>query len=171
MQLKNVKVSLKLPSIGSIDGTWEPNDIQRKASWEMYVELVTRISVSELKPQEGLLREALSSLHSLFEITRGILKKYGPQIALPTKGNISFGYLAVSVLNTSLRPLLAKWHPLLMEHEHKRPSIVSIIEHEKSWDKCDELRKSLEETRQILVEYAQILGQVAGVPSLIIDSH
>ncbi|MED1535670.1 hypothetical protein [Bacillus pseudomycoides] len=169
MQFKSVKINLKLPIIGSIEGTWEPNDVQRQAAWEMYVELVTRISVNELKTGEGLLREALTSLYSLFNSTREILKKYGPEVAISTKGNISFGYLAVSILNTSLRPLLAKWHPLLLEYENKRSESVSLVEHEKEWDKFNELKTVLEEIRQILVEYAEILGQVAGVPSLIIE--
>ncbi|MGZ4618701.1 MAG: hypothetical protein ACXV3F_08230 [Frankiaceae bacterium] len=29
----------------TISGTWEPNDAERAAAWELYVELVTRISV------------------------------------------------------------------------------------------------------------------------------
>jgi len=59
----------------------------------MYVELVTRISVAELRHGEGLLHEALSSLYSLFDTTREILREYGPSIARPKgKDNISFGY-------------------------------------------------------------------------------
>jgi hypothetical protein len=90
----SVKVSLNLP-IGGVEGTWEPDESERDAAWEMYVELITRISVAELKPDEGLLREALSSLHTLFGTTRTILRKYGPSIAQPKgEGDLSFGYLA-----------------------------------------------------------------------------
>ena len=71
----SVKVSLKLPVV-EIEGIWVPDKKQREAAWEMYIELVTRISVAELKPGEGLLREALSSLYSLFKTTREILRKY-----------------------------------------------------------------------------------------------
>jgi hypothetical protein len=169
LQLKSIAVNLKLPKIGEIQGTWEPNDAQRKAAWEMYVELVTRISVNELREGEGLLREALASLHSLFDTTREILKSYGPEVAFSIKGNISFGYLAVSILNTSLRPLLSKWHPLLMDYENKKTETLSLIEHEKNWDNYEQLKNALEENRQILIEYADILGQVANVPSLIIE--
>jgi len=169
-KLANVKVSLKLPYIGGIEGTWEPDERERNAAWEMYVELVTRISVAELRPGEGLLREALSSLYTLFDTTRAILRRYGPTIAQP-KGEdaISFGYLAVTILNTVLRPVLAKWHPLLLDHESKRENSTSVLEHEKRWDKYDELRQVLNETRGILVEYANLLSEVSGVPSLIIQ--
>ncbi|MFJ9897895.1 hypothetical protein ACIQPR_31645 [Streptomyces sp. NPDC091280] len=42
--------------------TWEPADAERSAAWESYLELITRVSVEELAPDEGFLREALSSL-------------------------------------------------------------------------------------------------------------
>ncbi|RPJ99320.1 hypothetical protein [Priestia endophytica] len=168
MRFKDVTVSLNLPMVGSIKGSWEPTKFERSASWEMYVELITRVSTNEIKEEEGILREALSSFYALFDITRQILKKYGPDIAIPTKDNISFGYLAVSILNSSLRPLLSKWHSLLLEHESKRNESISIFEHEKNWDKYGELRKEIEFVRQILLEYANLLGTVAGVPSLII---
>ena len=168
VKLTSVKVSLKLPYVGGIEGTWEPDENERKAAWEMYVELVTRISVAELRPGEGLLREALTSLYTLFGITRAILRQYGPSIAQPKgKGSLSFGYIAVAVLNTVLRPVLAKWHPLLLDYENRRDISVSPLEHEKSWDKHDELRQILNDVRLSLTEYANILATVAKVPSLI----
>ncbi|MGZ6868949.1 MAG: hypothetical protein ACXVHI_01345 [Frankiaceae bacterium] len=41
---KSVQVGLNLHFL-TISGTWEPNDAERAAAWELYVELVTRISV------------------------------------------------------------------------------------------------------------------------------
>jgi hypothetical protein len=166
MKLKDVTVSLNLP-IGSVKGTWNPNKPERDASWEMYIEIITRVATNQLKDSEGIVREALSSFHTLFDITRQILKKYGPDVAKPQTDNISFGYLAVSILNSALRPLLTKWHPLLFEYENKRSASISVIEHEKAWDDHDELRKEIEFVRQILLQYADILAQVAGVPSLV----
>ena len=37
-----VKMDLKL---FSISGTWVPNDAERRAAWELYVEMITRIAV------------------------------------------------------------------------------------------------------------------------------
>ena len=169
-KLTSVKVSLKLPYVGGIEGTWEPYESERKAAWEMYVELVTRISVAELRPDEGLLREALTSLYTLFSTTRGILRQYGPSVAQPKGGGtLSFGYLAIAILNTVLRPVLAKWHPLLLDHESNKSISASPLEHEKNWDKQGELRQILNEVRASLIEYANILATVADVPSLIIE--
>jgi hypothetical protein len=42
---------------------WKPNDAERDAAWERYVELATRIAVVPLRGGEGLIREALTSLY------------------------------------------------------------------------------------------------------------
>jgi len=166
-ELKDVKVRLTIPYIGGIEGTWAPDKAEQEAAWEMYVELATRISVVELKPDEGLLREALSSFYTLFDTTRKILRDHGPSVARPKgKDNISFGYIAIAILNGALRPVLAKWHPLLLDYESTRDKSVSRLAHERSWEKYEELRKVLNDVRVILKEYADILAQVAGVPSL-----
>jgi hypothetical protein len=60
-----------------------------------------------------------------------------------------------------------KWHPLLQEYESKRPGTVSIAEHEHQWERYEELRKVISDARAPLVEYANILAEVAGVPSLL----
>ena len=169
-KLKNVTVNLKLPYVGSVSGTWEPDENERKAAWELYVELATRVSVVELAPSEGLLREALTSLHSLFGTTRDILKRSGPGVAQPKgDGSVSFGQLSVIILNAAIRPVLSKWHPLLLAHESQRTSSLSPTDHEKAWEHCGELRAAIQETRAQLVAYADILAQVAEVPSLIHD--
>jgi hypothetical protein len=170
MRMKEIKVGLKLPFV-EIAGTWKPDDSQRKASWEMYIELVTRIAVIELRPEEGLLREALSSLYSLFDTTRKILREYGPTVAKPSGGgDLSFGYIAVAVLNLVLRPVLASWHPLLQDWENQKLAAVSPLAHEQQWDRAAELRQELNAVRDVLREYALLLEKAAGVPqSLIID--
>lgn len=168
-KLTSVKVSLKLPYIGGVEGVWKPDESERNAAWEMYVELITHISVAELKPGEGLLREALSSLYTLFDTTRIILRKYGPSVAQPKgKDKLSFGYLAVAILNAVLRPVLAKWHPLLLDYESTKESSVSPLKHERQWDKNEELRGVLNDVRGVLIEYANLLAQVIDIPSLII---
>lgn len=165
-----VEVGLNL-GVVNLKGSWEPDDNERLAAWEMYVELVTRISVAELRPGEGLLREALSSLYSLFDTTRMILREHGPGIAQPKGGdNLSFGHLAVAVLNVVLRPVLAKWHPLLLDYEHGREASYSLLEHEQRWDKYEELRKELDNVRGMLTDYANLLAQVAGVPPLVVET-
>lgn len=167
MSAKSIKVKLKLPLL-DIEGTWSPDNNEKDAAWEMYIELITRIAIVELKPNEGLLREALSSLHSLFNTTRNILKNHGSSIAKHKgKNSISFGYIAVAILNTVLRPILAKWHPILLDYENNRKRKVSPLQHEQKWKHNQELREQLNKTRSLLLEYAHILEKVINIPSLI----
>ncbi len=155
------KVSVNLPF--GIGGTeWEPDDTERKAAWSLFVELVTRVTIQPLEPQteQGLLREALVSLHSLFATTREILKKAGPDIGASHK---SVGGIAITVLNKGLRPFLAKWHPLLQAWEAQRPLDLSPFEYEKNWEYQAKLRSELEILRRDLEEYAIALAVIAGV--------
>ena len=62
MPLTKISVELSLPYLSKISGEWEPDENEREAAWELYVELITRVSVVNLGPEEGLLRESLSSL-------------------------------------------------------------------------------------------------------------
>ena len=170
MPLRKISVELGLPYIGKISGDWEPDQSEREAAWELYVELITRVSVVNLGPDEGLLRESLTSLYSLFSTTREILRKHGPAVAKPKgEDDISFGLLSVAVLNTVLRPILSKWHPLLEDYEANKPSGVSGLDYEREWERAAELRGALENARLKLVEFAGILADVAGVPSLLPD--
>jgi hypothetical protein len=165
--LTSVSVGLKLGPV-QLGGTWEPDERETEAAWEMYIELATRISTQPLKADEGILREALSSLHDLFSITREILRRQGPTVARKKgKGDHSFAELAIYVLNYAVRPVLAKWHPLLEEYESSRPDGKSVLAHEAEWERSAELRDVLEDLRSVLLEYANLLARVAGVEPLI----
>jgi hypothetical protein len=168
VRAKQVQVKLAIPFIGEVAGTWEPDDAERLAAWELYVELVTRVGVIALGPAEGLLREALSSLHQLFGVTRDILRRHGPAVAPKASSEqVSFGALAVAILNGALRPMLAEWHSELLAHEATRPAEVSAVQHERAWARAAELRAELEQTRALLVQFAYTLGEVAGAASLL----
>ncbi|MFN7927039.1 MAG: hypothetical protein U0Y68_03685 [Blastocatellia bacterium] len=159
LNAKLKKVSLSLPfGIGSAE--WEVNTVERKAAWELYIELVTRIAVQSLDTEQGLVREAMNSLYTLFGSTRDILRKAGPDIGI---ANNSVGGIAIAVLNNGLRPFLAKWHPWLQSYEAKREPKVSPQEHEKKWKHEKEVREELETLRRDLTAYAEALATIAGV--------
>lgn len=161
-------VSLGIPEIANITGEWEPNEDQQNASWEIYVELVTRVSVVGLKEGEGNIREALSSLYAIFSETRAVLKKYGPGIAIsPGQGNLSLGYIAVSVLNDFLRPFLTKWHPLLLSYEDTRSEETPLMTHYSDWNQDEKIREELNNLSDFLYEYSKILAKGAGIPTLV----
>ena len=167
-KLTNVKLNLKLPGLGGIEGTWQPDDNEINAAWELYVELVTRAPLGQPPRHQGLAREALTSIYSMFSTTRGILRQYGPGVARPKNDDeLSFGYFAVTMLNLVLRPMLTRWHPLLQEWEGSKEVGVSAADHEVAWPHYQEFRDELRQTRDRLLEYARLFATVADVPELI----
>ena len=163
---QSVQVELDL-KVFKIAGTWEPNEVERRAAWELYVELLTRVAVVPLREGEGLVREALSSLYSLFATTREVLRRAGPQVAEPKPaGQYNLAFLAVAMLNFAIRPVLAHWHPALEEWEATRPEGRSRREHEQAWAQIGALRGQLETTREQLTYYAALLAAACGVPDL-----
>lgn len=155
---KLVRVTLNIFGIGSAE--WEANPTERKAAWSLYVELVTRIAVQPLEVDQGLVREALTSLYNLFPTTREILKEAGPDVGATPN---SVGGIAIAVLNNGLRPFLAKWYPILQSWEAQCPSNLSPKEHEQNWTEEPQLRKELESLRKKLEQYANALAIIAGV--------
>ncbi|WP_225096549.1 hypothetical protein [Streptomyces sp. CoH27] len=163
-----ITAKLTIPFVGEISGTWEPADAERSAAWELYLELVTRVSVEELGRDEGFLREALSSFYSFFHTTREILRRYGPDVAPRlSPGHVSFGVLAVTVLNRVLRPLLSSWHPRLTAYESRRPDGRDPVAWEREWEHAQALRDEIAEVRRTLTSLARTLQEVAGVGDLI----
>ncbi|HWZ45871.1 MAG TPA: hypothetical protein VNW97_20530 [Candidatus Saccharimonadales bacterium] len=149
---------IKIPWIGEVE--WGEDPTERNAAWRLYIELVTRIAVQPLAADQGLLREALSSLHELFAATRETLKQAGPDVGASTG---SVGGIAIAVLNRGLRPFLAKWHSRLADWEPQRDPRTGAGHHERQWAEYSQMRAELEALRVNLELYAQVLATIAGV--------
>ena len=161
-RLANIRINLKIPGFGGISGTWEPDEAEIRAAWELYVEMATRSPLGGFSPQEGSAREALNSIYSLFDTTRAILRSYGPAVACPKGGlKLSFGYLAISMLNHVLRPLLTEWHPRLQQWERENPTLTEM-----DWPGRSDLLEALGSTESLLRQYAKLFTEVAEVPEL-----
>ena len=89
-------------------------DADRAAAWELYVELLTRVSTQYLNPNDGDEKSALNSLYALFKLTRDIIKRHGPEC-------INFAKIAIIILNQIIRPFTAKWHRLSLQGAFKDP--------------------------------------------------
>lgn len=158
-KVKATKLTVGLPfNLGSLE--LENDEVQQRAAWALYVELSTRIAVQPLEGDDGILREALTSLYNVFNITRQILREAGPDIA---KGSNSLGAISIDVLNKGLRPFLVKWHPMLKNYEERKPSDITTVDYERAWEKATELRKELEQVRYQMTIYVSALAQIAGI--------
>jgi hypothetical protein len=100
--LTNLKIQL-----GFLEGSFAPRDADRSAAWDLYVELLTRVTTQHLPVDSGDEKSALNSIYQIFPLTREILKKHG-------SGSGEFAKIAIPVLNQVIRPFTAKWHKLIL---------------------------------------------------------
>jgi hypothetical protein len=150
--LTQVKVSI--PQFSEL--TFVVNNDARQVAWRLFVEIVTRTSTQPLNDDEGIIREALTSLYSLFAITRETLKNSRPSI--PAPGSQTVEHLAVTMLNWELRPFLSKWHPRLHVFEQAHPGGP-----ESAWPEAAACRLELRQAQEHLRRYALGFAQLAGV--------
>lgn len=140
--LTNIKLN-----VGFMEAEFEAKPDDQEAAWEMYVELITRTLTQELRDEDGDEKTALDSVHSLFPITREILKSKGRKCEAFTK-------IAVIVLNQIVRPFTAKWHKLEIEGAFDNPT------------KCKEFREELKLLQGKMRDYSTMLASIAGVEDI-----
>jgi hypothetical protein len=126
---------------------WAPQTADQNAAWELYVELLTRITTQALPAEYGDEKTALDSVYSLFPTTREIIKQNG-------KDCINFSKIAIPVLNQIVRPFTAKWHRACLTGDFKRP------------DRCREFRDDLSHLQDKLTKYARLLAGIARVEDI-----
>jgi hypothetical protein len=138
--------SLKIKTL-FLDMEWNPKDEDKDAAWELYIELLTRVTIQKLPVEHGDEQTALESVYKIFGLTREIIKHYG-------RDCIEFTKLAIIVLNQIIRPFTAKWHRLAVANAFNDKT------------KCDEFRVELSKLQTDLREYAKMLSDMAGVEDL-----
>lgn len=138
--------SLKL-KLGFVEGEFNPTDPDKAAAWELYVELLTRVTTQNLPVEHGDEKTALDSVFAIFPLTREILRKHGP-------GSNEFAKLAIPVLNQIIRPFTAKWHKLSLAGAFADAA------------RCQEFRVELTTLQPKLRHYTQALAAMAGVEDL-----
>jgi hypothetical protein len=150
------EMTLNLPQFGEMK--FAINLEYRRVAWKLFVETLTRISTQPLGTEDGSLREALTSLYSLFGATRELLKNMPPSKAA---SKITVELLAIRMLNQEIRPFLSKWHVRLKRFEAVQPSAE-----ESGWPQNEECRRELERLRTSLMGYTKAFGRLANVANL-----
>ncbi|MER0204754.1 MAG: hypothetical protein DU480_13105 [Nitrosomonas sp.] len=130
-----------------LDLEWKPSDSDKAAAWNLYVELLTRITTQPLPDEDGVEQTALDSIHALFGITRKTLKDHG-------RDCIQFARIAVVVLNQIVRPFTAKWHRKSQQSAFASP------------EKCQQFRRELQALQTQLRNYTRLLAKLADVEDL-----
>lgn len=128
---------------GFLSMDWKPETDEQQAAWELYIELITRVSTQKLDTA-GDDNAALESVYGLWEMTRNLLKTRGRKA-------ITFSKIAIIVLNQKIRPFTSKWHTPCVRGEFSNSETSA------------EFRKDLEAIQTVLENYAGLLAEVAGV--------
>lgn len=142
--------------LGTLD--FVANEAERRAAWALYVELATRIATRPFDEDRGLMRNVLSSLYTIFGLTRQILREAGPDVA---HGPNSFGVLAVEVLNKGISPF-TMWHQPLAEYEKNCLEDVDALTYEKAWAHYETMKADLLKLQKQMEIYAHVLAEIAG---------
>lgn len=128
----------------------------RQAAQRMFFQAATRVATRPLEDGSGNLREALTSLKTLFDLYREPLEGHATPPP-PAKGD-SVYELALDILNFELAPFLAKWHPRLKDFEERHPD-----QDESEWPQNAAFRAELRQLQERLREYVIGLGEIAGI--------
>jgi len=140
--MKSLKINLKF-----LEMEWSPQEADKNAAWQLYIELLTRITTQYLEPERGDESTALESIHKLFDLTRNIIKSHGREC-------IEFTKIAIVVLNQIVRPFTAKWH---------REMLAGCFDDE---EKCTLFRDELALLQKELRKYTKMLADIATVEDL-----
>lgn len=130
-----------------MDMEWKPSDPDKDAAWDLYIELLTRITTQPLPDEDGIEKAALESVHSLFEITRQTLKAHG-------RSCVEFSRIAVIILNQVIRPFTSKWH------KKSENNAFELSE------ECADFRSDLKALQIKLINYTGLLSELANVENL-----
>ncbi|WP_345323941.1 patatin-like phospholipase family protein [Novipirellula rosea] len=139
------------------DANFDPSDADKRAAWEFYNQLRSRIVTRPLPYLRGNEKSALESVHGLFECAREICEKTGPEAH-------RFADLVWAFLNNDVRPFTAKWH---------KPFSSGKL----SEDDNHDFREELERLQGIVVYFEQLFlalarNQPIRVPSSTVpDAH
>lgn len=145
--LANWGMSKLTVNVGILEAEFCPNEKDVVASWQLYVELITRVTTQQLPPMYGDERAALTSVHQLFPLTRQILRDHG-------HGCVEFTRIAIIVLNQVVRPFTAKWHGIALGG-----ALSSDLSRK-------EFRDELSELQETLKKYTRMLASIAAVEDL-----
>ncbi|MFF2651137.1 TIR domain-containing protein [Streptomyces sp. NPDC058045] len=138
------------------------SEAERMAAFDLQVELVSRIGVQTLPADGGSLREALTSLYSLFPFTRDTLHRYSVGLQAPALAPDSVQSLADHLLNGVLRPFTTEWHARLLDWEARRAPDTSPLDHERAWDQAPTMRAALVALQAPLQNVAATLATISG---------
>ncbi len=144
MGMSSLKINSKF-----MEMPWAPTSADKEAAWELYVELLTRVTTQHLVHGSGDEKAVLDSVHKIFDLTRDTIKKHGSPC-------LEFAKIAIVVLNQKIRPFTSKWQEVVARDGFEDPG------------NCKLFRKELLQLQDVLTIYTRMLANIASIEDLTI---
>nr|WP_237439992.1 toll/interleukin-1 receptor domain-containing protein [Amycolatopsis rubida] len=143
----------------------EIDEAERRAAHQILNELNSRVALRKLPDDEGLLRNALSSLHALVGSLRQIAGGINQDALRPsTSVRPGLQTLLPRLQNEILPAFLTYWHTRLDDHHDVRPPGIGRRDHELAWSLQAQCRSELAELQAEVGEIADELAVLSGNP-------
>jgi hypothetical protein len=123
---------------------WAPQEADRGLAWDLYVELMTRITTQNLDDKDGDDETALKSVYTLFPLSRDYMHRHGVRSA-------NTAALLTAYLNQKVRSFTAKWHKRSLDEKWK----------DNTNQPHPEFRSELRALQPILRQLAEALSHLA----------
>ena len=153
-------ITVTVPQLSELHFVLTP--ATQQAAWRLFNQMSTRVATRPLAPGTGKLREALTSLYSLFLTSREITDSL--QVPKDIDREPTVHLLANRMLNRELAPFLSLWHPELLDWESVEPERP-----ESEWPRNSQCRADLAAMQLRLGEYLRGFGRLAGLTDRQID--
>ncbi len=161
---KIINVTLNLPYLGEINGEWVPCEVEKEASWEIYILLISNMSFLKIKYEDDFIKKSASNLRFISTSLNEILNKYGISIYKSKIGKkqLSLGYIIVLIINHVIRPIVEKWYSILLRYE------INIEFSNNNFD-CTTNKKIINDLNnmiEIFNDLTTILAKAIDIPSV-----
>ncbi|MBN8216741.1 MAG: hypothetical protein J0L75_08855 [Spirochaetes bacterium] len=157
-----VEADVQLGGIGKVKIRPSFEDIQ--VAHRAWVELVTRKAALPFDKEYDVISEIYNSWYALFQEMRNLARTIPAEKVRRSKDTQELVRLLVSALNEGLRPHLTQWQANFRhwyEEALKKSVDKSPQEIQRSYPRYQELVESLIEVNKQLVDYAEVLRQIA----------
>lgn len=128
----------------------------------IYTELITRKAAIKIDDENDVIKEIYDSWYVLFKVTRDEIKTLSGKSLQDKKRSDELIKMATDILNEGLRPHLTlyqakfrKWYDEELAKESSKGKSPQEIQ--KKFPKYNELKASMENVNQILIEYSEQL--------------
>ena len=164
-------VNLGIVSIGG-----ELSEEDRQCAWELYCELVSRVSLMGKEDKRGELvftgeiyDQSLDSLYGFFREARALMRRYPVGRVAAGGAQDHLGFFIAALLEVVIRPFLEKWQASYRhwwEHECQRLPHASPFERQTGYPELQEMLEDWRGVRRFCRSAAKELTERFDLPDV-----